>query len=248
MAITIIFHEGLKGLVSIPLADDGAAVQDSDRKASVKDVIEALGVPHTEIGRIEANKKEVSFGYLVNIQDRLDVYTLDAPVDFSIPSILRPEPLEELRFLADVNVGRLAILLRMMGMDTAYKNSLSDVELAEISSIEKRILLTRDTRLLRRSKVVFGHLVRETAPQRQLVEVVRLFNLTGRLSPFTRCLVCNSVLEPIEKDKIIHRLEPLTKRYYDTFYLCPGCGKIYWPGSHKIKMEEMLRSIRPVCQ
>jgi hypothetical protein len=246
MPVTIIFHKGLKGLVSIPLADDGSVVLDSGRMASVKDVIEALGVPHTEIGRIEANGKEVSFGYTVNAQDRLDVYAIDAPVDFSTPSILRPEPLEDIRFLVDVNVGRLAILLRMVGMDTAYKNSLSDAELAEMSSIEKRILLTRDTRLLRRSKVVFGHLVRETAPLRQLAEVVRLFNLSGRLSPFTRCLVCNSVLEPIEKDRIIHRLEPLTKQYYDTFYLCPGCGKIYWPGSHKIKMEEMLRSIRTI--
>ncbi|MGC9022692.1 MAG: Mut7-C RNAse domain-containing protein, partial [Dissulfurimicrobium sp.] len=189
MAIKIVFHGDLKGLVSIPLIDNGTIIHNSDRNASVKDMIEALGVPHTEIGRIEANGEEVSFSYQVKTKDRLDVYALDAPVDFSIPSLLRPEPLYEIRFLADVNVGRLAILLRMVGMDTAYKNGLSDAELAEISSIEKRILLTRDTRLLKRSKVIFGHLVRETVPLRQLAEIVNLFNLTCRLSPFTRCLV-----------------------------------------------------------
>ena len=248
MAIAIIFHGGLKALVSIPLTDDGVAVQDLDRKASVKDVIEALGVPHTEIGKISTNGLDVSFGYPVNAMDRIDVYPLDPPVDFSKPSILRPESLKDVRFLADVNVGKLAILLRMVGMDTAYQNIHSDAELAEISNIEKRILLTKDTRLLRRNKVVYGHLVREIAPRGQLIEVVHLFNLICRLSPFTRCLVCNNTLEPVEKEKIIHRLQPLTKRYYDTFYRCPGCDRIYWPGSHKKNMEEMLRSIQPVCQ
>lgn len=243
MAVTIFFHKGLKTLASIPLEHDGSTSLENDRKASVKDIIEALGIPHTEIAWIKANGEEVSFGYQVNTGDRIDVYPISAPVDFSRPSILRPEPLKDIRFIADVNVGRLAILLRMTGMDTAYKNSHSDAELAEMSNAEKRILLTKDKRLLRRSKVMFGHLVRETSPKRQLIEVVRLFNLAGRLSPFTRCLVCNDILKPIKKEKIIHSLQPLTRKYYDTFYVCPCCGKIYWPGSHKTNMENMLKSI-----
>lgn len=242
MAIVIVFHGELKALVSVPLTDNGLAVQ-VYREASVKDVVEALGVPHTEIGRIEANGLEVSFGYLADPKDRIDVYPISAPADFSRPSILRPEPLNDTRFLADVNVGRLAILLRMVGMDTAYKNIHSDAELAEIANTQRRILLTKDKRLLKRSKIIFGHLVREITPKRQLIEIVRLFDLAGRLSPFTRCLVCNCVLRPVEKEKIIHRLQPLTKRYYNTFYICPCCDKIYWPGSHKTNMEDMLKSI-----
>jgi len=210
------------------------------RKASIKDVVESLGIPHPMVGDLLVNGQPVSFDYIVEDGDQVEVMPLSPPVDFLTPSVLRPHPLPAVRFLADVNVGKLASLLRMAGFDTAYQNHLHDAALAAIASKEKRILLTKDTNLLKRKKVEFGYLVREIAPPRQLAEIIRLFGLENTVKPFTRCMQCNGVLEPVAKEKILDRLEPLTKKYYHSFHRCPDCGKIYWAGSHK---DNMLKYI-----
>lgn len=214
---------------------------DSQRHASIKDVIESLGVPHTEVGLIMANGEEVAFSYLLEEGDHVQVHPLVPPVDPTTPTLLRPFPVSGYRFVADVNVGRLARLLRMAGFDTLFENCLQDEELARISAEEGRILLSKDRRLLKRKIVTFGHLVRAEDPRIQLAEVIRFYGLERRSAPFTRCMVCNGVLVPVPKSEVMDRLEPLTKRYYEDFYLCPDCGKVYWPGSHK---EAMLRILQ----
>jgi uncharacterized protein with PIN domain/sulfur carrier protein ThiS len=241
--LTILFHGNLKGVLRVRAAGDGVVDHFLDRRASIKDVIESLGVPHPEIERLLVNGRPVSFEYIVEDGDRVEVFPLNPPVDFSVPSLLRLDCLEMVRFAVDVNVGRLARLLRMAGFDTAYDRHLADGELADVSHRERRVLLTRDADLLKRKEVMFGHLVRETAPRRQLAEVIRLFGLEGRLEPFSRCMLCNGLLASVSKGEIEDLLEPLTKKYYDSFYRCAGCGRIYWPGSHKEKMEALLREI-----
>jgi len=143
-------------------------------------------------------------------------------------------------FAVDMNVGKLATLLRMAGFDTFYRNYISDPELIEVAGRERRILLSKDKDLLKRKEVVFGYLVREIQPERQLAEIVQLFGLKGQFKPLSRCLRCNGLLEPVGKEEIIEQLEPLTKKYYDSFRKCHGCGKIYWPGSHRDKMLLVL--------
>jgi uncharacterized protein with PIN domain/sulfur carrier protein ThiS len=239
--LTILFHGNLKGLLRGRPAGDGLVDHVLDRRASIKDVIESLGVPHPEIERLSVNGRPVSFDHIVEEGERAEVFPLTPPVDFSVPGVLRPAPLAEIRFAVDVNVGRLARLLRMAGFDTAYDRSLTDGDLAAISQCENRILLTRDADLLKRKQVVFGHLVREISPHRQLAEVIRLFGLEGRLEPFTRCMPCNGLLASVPKEEIEGRLEPLTRRYYDSFHRCTGCGRIYWPGSHKERMLTLLQ-------
>ena len=113
-------------------------------------------------------------------------------------------------------------------------------ELVEVAGREKRILLSKDKALLKRKEVVFGYLVREIHPERQLAEIVHLFGLKEQCKPLSRCLRCNGLLQPVGKEQIIERLEPLTKKYYDSFHQCPGCGKIYWPGTHRDKMLLVL--------
>lgn len=244
-SLTIRFqiHGDLITLLKIPVDGEQIFSHTIHRKASVKDVIESLGIPHPEIGRLTIHGTDIGFDYIVQHDDHIEIFPLVPLVDVLTPTLLRPSPLADIRFVVDVNVGKLASLLRMAGFDTAYHNNLRDTEIAQIAVNEKRIVLTRDTLLLKRKIVEYGHLIRETDPQKQLGEVINLFGLKEKIKPFSRCLRCNGILIPIAKEKIIHNLEPLTKKYYNTFHRCTGCKQIYWPGSHKDKMQECLDAI-----
>lgn len=242
---TLRFHGNLRSLLSPALTGNKAIEHTLKRRASIKDVVESLGVPHTEIDKIETNDTEVSFSYIVQHSDHINIFPPIPPVDVFTPTLLRPYALEDIRFTVDTNVGKLASLLRMAGFDTSYKNLIEDKELADISHNEKRILLTRDRKLLNRKNIVYGHLIRECNPLQQLKEVLLLYGLKDRANPFSRCMRCNGLLESVSKDNIIHRLKPLTKKYYNTFQRCTQCEKLYWAGSHRKKMENMLRKIIP---
>ncbi|MDA8165424.1 MAG: hypothetical protein M0017_10395 [Desulfobacteraceae bacterium] len=214
------------------------------RRASVKDAVEALGPPHTEIGRLVANGREIGFEHLVLDREEIEVEPLRPPVDVRTPTTLRPA-FPDIRFIADVNVGKLARLLRMLGFDTAYRNDLSDEECAATAERDKRICLSMDFRLLKRSRIVHGRLVRESDPLAQLREVVELYHLAGQMRPFSRCLRCNNLLEPVAKTTILSRLEPLTRKYYDAFERCPRCDRIYWAGSHREQMDKIITALAP---
>lgn len=211
--------------------------------ASVKDMIEALGVPHTEIDLILVNGVPVDFSYPVQGGDQISVYPVFEAIDISPLVRLRPKPLRETRFVLDVHLGRLAVYLRMLGFDTLYRNDYADEELARISSTEGRILLTRDRGLLKRSMVTHGYCIRTTNPRQQLVDVLRRFDLFDSLTPFSRCLHCNGLLQAVDKAAISDRLPPKTRQYYDEFRCCQNCNRIYWPGSHFQRMQQFIASV-----
>jgi hypothetical protein len=98
--------------------------------ASVKDMIEAQGVPHTEIDLILVNGQSMDFSYLVQDGDQISVYPVFELLDISPVIRLRPKPLRVTRFVLDVHLGRLATYLRIMGFDTLYRNDYEDDELA----------------------------------------------------------------------------------------------------------------------
>lgn len=206
-------------------------------------MIEALGPPHTEIGRIDGPDGEWGFERLLAPGDEVRIRPPEIPLDPTKPSRLRPNPLPELRFAVDANIGRLAPLLRLLGLDTAYDRSLDDPELAELAASQGRVLLTRDTRLLKRSLVEHGRLIRAQQPREQLREVLRVYGLTPPFQLFSRCLRCNTPLEPVSKEVVLHRLEPLTRRYYDDFSRCPACDKVYWAGSHHERMLDFVGAL-----
>ena len=209
-----------------------------DGKPSVKDAIEALGVPHTEVDAIVVNGASVGFGYHLADGDAVSVYPASFDPGLSSTVALRgkPRPL----FVVDVNLGKLARLLRMLGFDAAYRNDFNDREVAQLAAGEGRIVLTRDRRLLRFKVIEHGYWLRSDDPNLQISEVVKRYALSPIIRPFKRCLVCNGVIEPVEKEKVIERLEPRTKIYYEDFYTCSGCGKIYWKGSHYEHMNETI--------
>ena len=210
---------------------------------SVKDMIESVGVPHTEVDLILANGEPVDFAYLVRDGDKISVYPTFQSLDISPILRLRPQPIRESRFVADAHLGRLAAYLRMLGFDTLYRRDYRDQEVAKVSAAERRILLTRDRGLLKRNIVTRGYCVRETNPARQLVEVLQRFNLIQSIAPFRRCIHCNALLRSVAKELVIHRLLPETKRYYDEFFLCPECNRIYWKGSHYRRMQHFIDNV-----
>lgn len=203
---------------------------------SVKHLIESLGVPHTEVGRVLVDGVAVDFGYLVRGGDQVEIYPLacENPCD----------PSASPRFILDNHLGRLAVYLRMLGFDASYRNDFQDDELASLCSREDRILLTRDKRLLMRNQVARGYWLRSKVPRRQLEEVVHRYRLAGAIRPFQRCMRCNEPLLPVKKEVILDRLEPLTRRYFDEFHLCPACDKVYWKGSHYERMRLLIEQVR----
>lgn len=211
---------------------------------SVKDLIESLGVPHTEVSAIFANSLPVDFNHSLAENDSIEVYGFDAP---SLPAdavpLRPPYPLASPKFVLDTHLGQLAVYLRMLGFDTLYRNDYADDELARISSSEQRILLTRDKGLLKRSLVVYGYFMRETNPPRQTVEIVRRYNLAEVLIPLKRCIRCNGLLKPVNKEDILDRLEQNTSQFYDVFHICETCNQIYWKGSHYDQMVQFIDDV-----
>ncbi|MFH2123501.1 MAG: Mut7-C RNAse domain-containing protein [Pseudomonadota bacterium] len=234
------FLGNLKDLLRPPFRGLTSVDHELGRQASVKDIVESFGVPHTEVGRLTVDGLDVSFSHPGSKDDSLDVYPLCPPVDVLSPTLLRPVPLASIRFAVDVNVGKLAGLLRMAGFDTFYRNYIADPDLVAVAVQEGRIVLSRDRNLLKRKELVFGYLVRESGPEKQLAEVVHLFGLKGQLQPLSRCMRCNGILHAVAKEQILDQLEPLTKKYYHTFRQCSECKQIYWPGSHLGRMLKML--------
>jgi uncharacterized protein with PIN domain len=211
--------------------------------ASVKDMIEALGVPHTEVDLILVNGQSVDFSYLVQDGDQISVYPVFESLDITPLMRVRPQPLRETCFVLDVHLGRLTTYLRMLGFDALYRNDYADEELAHVSSSQGRVLLTRDRGLLKRSIVTHGYCLRATNPRQQVLEVLRRYDLFKSIKPFQRCLHCNGLLQPVDKAAISHRLLPKTRQYYDEFRRCQGCDRIYWKGSHYQRMQQFIDSV-----
>lgn len=210
---------------------------------SVKDIIEAEGIPHTEVDLILVNNEPVAFDYKPGTNDRIAVYPVFESLDITSVNRLRPEPLRVTRFILDVHLGKLARYLRMLGFDCVYENDLEDPEIVERSLKERRIILTRDIQLLKNGKVTHGYFMRSTDPKEQLKEVFNRFDLRDQQKPFTICMNCNGLLVRVEKGKIQHLLEKCTRENFDTFFRCMDCKKIYWPGSHFEKMSEIIESL-----
>ena len=212
-------------------------------RPSIKDTVESLGVPHTEIDLILINGVSVDFTHPVADGDQVSVYPVFEGLDISPVTRLRPQRLRDPRFVLDIHLGRLAGYLRLLGFDSLYRNDYGDEELAQISAAEKRILLTRDRGLLKRSLVTHGYCVRSSDPRSQIKEVLARLNLTVQVVPFKRCLRCNGLLEAVEKEAIAGRLAPHTRQYFNEFFRCTNCDQLYWRGSHYEALQRLIKEI-----
>ncbi len=208
---------------------------------TVKDAIEALGVPHTEVDLILANNKSIDFHYNLNHNDRIAVYPVFERLDISQLQRLHLYPLRQTQFIVDTNLGKLARNLRLLGFDTLYENTYTDIEIIRIAEEEKRLILTRDIALLKNGRVSRGYWVRATNPDNQIKEILNKFDLLNQIKPFSRCLICNHKLAKISKAEILHQIHPKTRQHFNEFYRCKKCDQIYWPGSHYQRMQKMIK-------
>lgn len=199
---------------------------------SVKDAIEALGIPHTEIETITANDTLISFSYLLQNGARIEVH----------PFIQVPDAPQ--RFILDVHLGKLARLLRLLGFDTLYANDYTDKAIVEAVKPGERIVLTRDIGLLKHKAIHWGYWLRSQQPYDQLKEVLYRFRLTDKIQPFTRCLACNGCIDPVNKPAIQHLLLPNTRQLFTEFYQCRSCQRIYWKGSHYNRMLRWVENLK----
>jgi hypothetical protein len=207
---------------------------------SVKDLVEGLGVPHTEVDLILVNGVSVGLSHQIGDGDRVSVYPVFEALDISAVTAVRPGALRETCFAADVHLGRLAGYLRLGGFDTLYRNDWDDADLARAASVEHRILLTCDRGLLKRSAVTHGYLVRAVQPRAQLTEVLKRFDLWSSLRPFTRCSECNGLVEQVAKEEVAASLPPRTAAGHEEFWRCSGCRRVYWRGTHYGSLKRLF--------
>lgn len=206
------------------------------RAATLKNAIEALGVPHTEVGRLLLNGEPATLQRIVRPGDAIEVFP---------PQAEDPEKVPDPFFLADAHLGGLARFLRMLGFDTLHEPAIHDAEIRSIAREEGRIVLTRDRELLKCREIARGCYVHAVRVEAQLAEVAERYGLAARARPFTLCLCCNVPLERVEKASVIERLPEKVRALQSEFTRCPGCQRIYWPGSHYRRMLAAMRRVVP---
>ncbi len=147
-------------------------------------------------------------------------------------------------FIVDINVAQLARWLRMMGYDTVLFGHGSDSRLIRTALAEGRIILTRDTHIMKRRVVTSGRLrallINDERPEQQIRQVIEQFGLDGDACPFSLCLECNSPLVPLGRDDVAERVPPYVFRTQQEFVECPACHRVYWKGTH---WQAMLRRL-----
>jgi uncharacterized protein with PIN domain/sulfur carrier protein ThiS len=200
------------------------------RAATLKNAIEALGVPHTEVGAVTVNGEAATLQRAVRQGDLVEVFPWKESGS---------DP--DLRFLADAHLGGLARFLRMLGFDTVHRNAFGDAEIRRLAEEDGRIVLTRDRELLKCREIRRGCYVRALKPEAQLQELAARYGLAPRARPFTLCLRCNLPLEAVEKSAVARRVPEKVLLIQEAFSYCRGCDRVYWPGSHYERMRERLR-------
>jgi uncharacterized protein with PIN domain len=198
------------------------------RAANLKNAIEALGVPHTEAGRITVNGAFATLQRAVRDGDAVEVYPTAKEMG-TVPI-----------FLADAHLGGLARFLRMLGFDTLHDSNYADTEIRRLAETERRIVLSRDRELLKCSEIARGCYVRALKAEAQLREVAARYDLAARARPFTLCLLCNAALQPVDKASVATVVPPQVLERQDQFSRCAACGRVYWPGSHYERMRAAL--------
>jgi len=211
---------------------------------AVKDAIEALGIPHPEVDVILVNQKPENFNYLLQGRDVVAVYPAVAKFTHLANHSRQADLPVWHKFILDVHLGKLAKSLRLLGIDTLYRTDYDDKTIVQLAKAEERIILTRDVGLLKHKTVIWGYWLRSQNSEEQLAEILGYFKLHSIFQPFTRCLVCNGTLALVPKGSVLEQLPPKTKLYFQEFYQCKNCGRVFWKGSHYDRMQAFVEKLR----
>ncbi len=208
--------------------------------ATVKQAIEALGVPHTEVELVLVDGESVDFARRLAGGERVAVYPRFEALDITPLLRVRERALREPRFLADAHFGALARYLRMLGFDTELAGGLDDAAIVARAVAERRVVLTRDRELLKRRALTHGCYLRARRALEQAREVVARLDLAGLAAPFTRCTRCNGVLVAAPREAVAARVPRGVRERFAEFATCPGCARVYWRGSHHARMQRLV--------
>ncbi|SAK72291.1 Mut7-C RNAse domain-containing protein [Caballeronia ptereochthonis] len=239
------FHRELNDFLARPMRGHTFACACA-KTSSTKHMIEALGVPHTEVGLIVRNGRPVGFDAQIEPDDFIEVYPVrHAPEGMANGALLLRPPLHaaDLRFIADAHLGGLAQLLRLAGFDTRYDNNFPDDEIEQLAQDESRIVLTRDRELLKRRSVLRGCYVRALQPDEQWREVADRLDLAPHLRPFRLCLMCNAPLRPAGLGEIDGRVPEGVRERHTRFVTCDVCHRVFWEGSHWRRMRARIDAL-----
>lgn len=215
----------------------------TNNSSSIEDLISSCGVPVADVDLVLVNGASVDLRWVIKDNDRISVYPVFEAFDISTVTKVRDHPLRQSRFVLDCHLGKLAYYLRMLGFDTLYRPDFHDQELISISNDDRRILLSRDRKLIEESPITRAYRVHETDPKLQIVEVLRRFDLFHATRPLQRCLRCNFVLRPVSKEAVVHRLPPMIRERYEEFQTCLVCNRVYWKGSHYQRMQGFVAGL-----
>lgn len=207
---------------------------------TVGEKIQSFGISLDEVDLVLINQQSRGFDYLLKDGDRVSVYPQFELLNVSEITKVRDTALRKPKFICDVHLGKLCKYLRMLGWDTHYSNLYTPEDIIRLAREENRIILSRNVLFARHKDVRHFWWVRSAEPLEQIKDLIIRLDLSGQAEPFTRCLNCNGLLEPIEKSKIASRLKSHTAQYYDEFFHCITCDQVYWKGSH---YENMLKFI-----
>jgi uncharacterized protein with PIN domain len=149
-----------------------------------------------------------------------------------------------MKFVADCMLGRLAKWLKILGFDVLYFSKAGDRELVEISRREGRILLTRDSGLIEKTGKRENRLfVASDRWEDQVVQVLNEFGLWDKVRPNSRCLECNRALKTLSRARARNLVSPYIHEHAASFSLCPGCGRVFWQGTHYGDMERKIEAL-----
>ncbi|HOX26132.1 MAG TPA: Mut7-C RNAse domain-containing protein [Candidatus Krumholzibacteria bacterium] len=198
---------------------------------SIRDALEALGIPHGEIGRILLDGAAASLADLVGDGSRVEAWPA-VPADLADP-----------RFLCDLHLGKLVRLLRFCGFDTLWEPGLREAALARLAVRDRRTVLSRHRALLKRSAIGSSLLIRSNRPDAQLAEVLQRFRLAGRIRRPGRCATCNGTLVATAKADVPAPIPPRTAAWLDEYWVCAGCGQVFWEGTHVQRLRDRVARI-----
>ncbi|MCW3786459.1 Mut7-C RNAse domain-containing protein [Plebeiibacterium sediminum] len=209
----------------------------------VSEVISTIGVPLSEVDLILVNSVPVQLNHKLAQGDYISVYPVFESFDISGLKKTNKKPLRKTKFIADAHLCKLSKYLRMLGFDTLYQNDFGDEEIINISLKDKRIILTRDKRMLNSKRITHGYFVRAIDKHKQLIEIVDKFDLKSQFHPFSRCMECNSILISKAPDQVKHLISNDILVRYKEFYYCNKCHKVFWKGSHFERMKSQILNI-----
>jgi len=198
---------------------------------SAKDALEALGIPHCEVGPVTVDGHPANLAHPLGDRAVLDAWPA-ASHDLADP-----------RFVCDLHLGKLARLLRFCGFDTLWEPAWREPAIARVAMREGRTVLTRNRALLKRRCITTALLVRSDQADAQLAEVLRRFHLAGRVARHGRCPHCNGQLLATARQDVRKPIPPRTAAWRDEYWVCTGCGRLYWDGTHVERLRDRVAHV-----